>query len=678
MGFSISLQKMARIPQHIVDQIYNAIDIVEIISDYVTLKKKGANFWALSPFSNEKTPSFAVNPVKGIYKDFSSQKGGNAINFLMEVEGYTYAEALKHIARKYGIEIEEEEETPEIKEARDKRQSLFIVNEFAARFFQKQLLETDAGRKIGLTYFKERGILESTIEEFQLGYSPEQWEAFAQEAIQQQYKEEYLLELGLVSKSEKNGKLFDRFRDRVMFTITNQVGKVVGFGGRILGNRKDVGKYINSSESDIYHKSQILYGLYQAKKHIRDDDLCILTEGYMDTIVLHQNGIKHVVASSGTALTIEQIRLIRRFTRNVLMIYDGDAAGVRASLRGIDLLIKEEMHPQVLVLPDNHDPDSYVSEFGPQAFLDCISKEALSFLDFKLQILRQGSVAGDPRAEAEIVKGMASTVAQVADRVQRQMYIRHVAQKVDVTEALMTHAVEEARRQVNKLEARERKREAYKKQQEDPGEVKSLDGFKQLKLAHQERELLRVLINYPDKSIPDMAEDDSLEDEEGNPIEYEQIPLIEIFLVELEGLVFENQIYEQLKQEIFQEFEEKGSVDINRWLNHEKDDLRKIVSELMISTHEISPNWRKHGAFVLDLDENIRRTVEGPLFHYKNRKVEQLLSECQASLKAAQEAEKFEEVEELLESYVYLTNLRKKIFEKIGTEGAVRGSDAHL
>lgn len=344
---------MGRIPANIVDQIYAAMDIVDIVGDYVQLKKKGANFWALSPFSNEKTPSFAVNPVKGIYKDFgSSGKGGNAINFLMEVEGYTYVEALKHIAKRYGIEIQEEEESPEEKESRDKRQSLFIVNEFANRFFQEQLLETEEGKNIGLSYFKERGILDTTIKDFNLGYSADSWDTFSKAAVKQQFKDEYLTELGLASRSEKTKNLIDRFRGRVMFPIHNPVGKVVGFGGRILGNRKDVGKYINSPESEIYHKSRVLYGLYQAKKAIRDKDLCILTEGYMDTIVLHQNGIQHVVASSGTALTIEQIRLIRRFTKNVLMIYDGDNAGIKAAMRGIDLLIKEEMTAKVLVLPD--------------------------------------------------------------------------------------------------------------------------------------------------------------------------------------------------------------------------------------------------------------------------------------------------------------------------------------
>ncbi|MCB0839217.1 MAG: DNA primase, partial [Bacteroidetes bacterium] len=453
---------MARIPQHIVDKIYNSIDIVDIISDYVPLKKRGGNFWALSPFSSEKTPSFAVNPVKGIYKDFSSGKGGNAINFIMETEGFDYVEALRHIARKYNIEIEEEDETPEVKERRDKRQSLYVVNEFAAKYFHEQLLESETGQQIGLSYFVERGIKESTIKEFRLGFCHDEWGVFAKEATIKQYNEEYLIELGLVSKSEKTGNLIDRFRGRVMFPINNPVGKVIGFGGRILGNKKEIAKYINSPQSPIYHKSQVLYGMHLAKKHIRDKDLCILTEGYMDTIVLHQNDIRNVVASSGTALTTDQIRLIRRFTHNVLMIYDGDQAGIKAALRGIDLLLKENMDVNLLILPDNHDPDSYVTEFGAQAFLDLAEKEALSFLDFKMRVMKQEGDLNDPRFQAELIKGLAETIGHIPDRIQRQMYIKHVAKEVDITEVLMTHAVDEACQEKGKLESREKALEELK------------------------------------------------------------------------------------------------------------------------------------------------------------------------------------------------------------------------
>lgn len=679
---------MSRIPAQIVDQIYAAMDIVDIVGDYVQLKKKGANFWALSPFNNEKTPSFAVNPVKGIYKDFgASGKGGNAINFLMEVEGYTYVEALKHVAQKYGIEIQEEEETEEEKLERDRRQSLFIVNEFANRFFQDQLKDTEEGRQIGLTYFKERGILTATIEDFELGYAPDTWDTFSLAAAKQQFQDDFLTELGLASRSKKTKKLIDRFRGRVMFPIHSPVGKIVGFGGRILGNRKDVGKYINSPESEIYHKSRVLYGLYQAKKAIRDNDLCILTEGYMDTIVLHQNGIKHVVASSGTALTVEQIRLIRRYTRNVLMIYDGDNAGVKAAMRGIDLLLKEEMNAQVLVLPDQHDPDSYVSELGSQAFLDYIANDALSFIDFKMRVLSEGKKMADPQVQSEVVKGLADTLAYLPDRVQRQMYIKHVAQRMEISESLMTHAVEEAQKVHNKLEARDRRRQSpppadpgygqgYSPSAPPPAEVKDLKAFEKLELANQEKEILRVIINFHDQVFPDI--DGPLEKMDGTPIAYNEVPLMEFLFDELVDIPFENVQYEGLKAILFEEYEKTGTVNINPYLSHDNDDIRKLVSDLLVPRHEISPNWKKHGAFVKEMDENMKKTAEGPLYHYKNRRVDRLLKESREKIKAAQDNQDSASLDHWLEVNMHLLKLRQEIHQKLGTNGAISGMDARL
>ncbi|RMG27289.1 MAG: DNA primase [Bacteroidetes bacterium] len=664
---------MPRIPQKKIDEIYNAIDLVDIISDYVQLKKKGQNYWALSPFTNEKTPSFAVNPVKGIYKCFSSGKGGNAVNFLMEMEGYTYVEALKHIARKYGIEVQEEIETPEARAERDKRQSLYIVNEFASRYFHEQLLHSPEGQQIGLSYFRERGILQHTIEAFQLGYAPDKWDAFVKEAADKQYNEAYLLELGLVSKSQKTGKLIDRFRGRVMFPITNAVGKVVGFGGRILGNQKEIAKYINSSESDIYHKSQVLYGLYQAKKAIRDADLCILTEGYMDTIALYQNGIQNVVASSGTALTVEQVRLIRRFTKQVLMIYDGDAAGLKAANRGVDLLIKEGMQARVLILPDGHDPDSYVKAVGKSAFLAYMEQQAMNFVDFKLHILQQEGAADTPEHQTRVIKGMAASLALLPDPIQQQVYVKHVAQKLDISEGLMSQAVAEALGEQQKLEARERRRKVGQQQQAD---LKELKAFEQMELASQEKELIRVLANYPDQSFVEGGK--PLEDEAGNPIEQELVPLIEFFMVELEGLQMENQLYEQLKQAIFEDYQQQGYVRVNKYLEHPNQDIRKIVAELLIPVHEISPNWRQHGAFDLDLDGDLERSVKSPMYHYKFRKVEKLLMENQQQLKEAEKNGDLSAADELFSIYVHLKQIHKQIGDKLGTQGAIKGHDGRL
>lgn len=665
---------MSRIPSHIVDQIYTAVDIVDVIGDYVQLKKKGANFWALSPFANEKTPSFAVNPVKGIYKDFSSGRGGNAVNFLMEMEGFTYPEALRHLAQKYNIEIEEEEVSQEQVQARNKRESLFILNEYAARWFHEQLTETDDGKEIGLSYFKERGLLEQTVKDFQLGYSPDEWETFSKAAVAKQYNEDFILELGLASRSEKTGRLIDRFRGRVMFPITNPMGKVVGFGGRILGNRKDVGKYINSSESQIYHKSQVLYAMSLAKKAIRDEDLCILTEGYMDVILLHQNGFRNVVASSGTALTTEQVRLIRRYTRNVLMIYDGDPAGIKAASRGIDVLIKEEMNPQVLILPDKHDPDSYVRAHGASGLRNFIKDNARDFVDFKMWVLALDKDKSDPKVQAEIIRGLADTLANLPDLIQRQMYIRKVAQEVDITEALMTHAVDEARRELSKFEQREKKREEARAAREEPAPVKQLESFEKLELARQEKEILRIMVNHFDKTFPDS--DGPMEDENGKPIEYEHIFLMDYLLAELEGLSFENQTYESLKNQLLQEFDEKENINIHPYLNHEDPAITSLVSGLL-TVPETSPRWKTIRADI-SFDGNVKMAAREAVYHYKSKKVDKLLIQCSDQLKAAEAAGKHEEADQLLEKYMVLKDMSTKIQKTLGTEGALKAGDGRL
>ncbi len=690
---------MARIPKHIVDQIYHAIDILDVIGDYVQMKKRGTNHWALSPFVNEKTPSFAVNPQKGIYKDFSSGKGGNAINFLMEMEGFTYVEALRHLANKYGIELEEEEETEEQKLARDRRESLYIVNEFAAKWFHEQLLKSEEGKKIGLSYFKERGVLDSTIETFQLGYAPDAWQALTNAAADRQYKEEFLEELSLVSRSEKNGNLYDRFRGRVMFPITNVSSKVVGFGGRILGKKKDIAKYINSSESEIYHKSKVLYGLHQARQEVRNQDLCILTEGYMDVILLAQSGITNVVASSGTALTIEQIRLIRRFTQNVLMIYDGDAAGIKAALRGIDLLIQEGMKAEVLILPDNHDPDSYVREFGAAKFRETAKNEALSFVDFKMRALTEGRDANDPQVQTEVVKALAETLAMQSDLVERQMYTKQLAQRLDITEQLMTHAVDQAIKAREKIVRQEARREEARRAREkgptplvvppehggnqvppfDPGDRSApapvLMPFRQLDLTHQEKELLRVMVNHFDKAIPEDPHA-PVEDEEGNPIDVEHILLMDYLMGELEGLTFETASYETLKQEVFEEFDETERIDLNKYLNHSDRAVSSLVAELLV-TPDTSPMWNKIRPD-LSFDGDLRKVADGALLHYKARKVDKLLKECQNKLKEAQASGEEAQVDKFLETFINLKQTRKEVFARLGTEGAIGAGDGEL
>lgn len=651
---------MARIPQDKVDEILNAADIIEIISDYVQLKKKGQNWWALSPFSSEKSPSFAVNPNKGIFKDFSSGKGGNAISFLMEVEGYTYVEALRHVAHKYNIEIAEAEDDPEALKKTDHNQSLYIVNEFAAKYFHEQLTTTDSGKRIALSYFKERGLLDATIQSFQLGYAQDEWEAFAQAALKNQYKEEYLLELGLVSRSEKTGKLIDRFKGRVIFPISNGSGKILGFGGRIMSAQTDTAKYINSPESPVYHKSQVLYGLYQAKKYLRDENLCILTEGYMDVLLLHQNGIRNAVASSGTALTPEQVRIIRRFTKRVLMIYDGDKAGIKAALRAIDLFLQEGIFVRILVLPDNHDPDSYVRLVGPQAFKDFMETDARSFVDFKLSILRPGPL--EPQQEAEVVRSMAESLAHVSDLVERQLYARQVAQKLGIPENLLLHAIEDALKGVAQEALQAQRRENFL-QEKQQAEVKELRSFEKLPLSGQEKELLRILFNHFDKNIPWGTGEDSSE-----------IPLVAIFQAELEGLSFDNPLYEGLKQDIFHHYNTGEQLNLNVWLTHDDAAVRSTISELLTLSYEISPNWSKFDATVTEFDQDFEKSAKDALYHYQFKKVKKLIAEVQQQL-AELDPNNTEEEDHLTEVYLHLLEQRKIITRRLGAEGAILAED---
>ncbi|HTD42244.1 MAG TPA: DNA primase, partial [Mucilaginibacter sp.] len=369
-----------------IDRIMEAIDIVEVVGEFVQLKKRGANYVGLSPFSNERTPSFTVSPAKGIFKDFSSGKGGSAVTFLMELEKFTYPEALKWLANKYSIEVEETVEAFENKEEENHRESLMIVSAYAAKFFHESLLESDEGQSIGLSYFKERGFSNDTIKKFELGYSPDQWEAFSAKAIKEGYQEEFLVESGLSVKRD-NGTLYDRYRGRVMFPIHGFTGRVIAFGGRTLKTDKNVPKYVNSPESEIYHKSNVLYGLYFAKKAIRDEDNCYLVEGYADVLSVHQAGIENVVASSGTSLTVEQIRTLSKLTQNITILYDGDSAGIKAAIRGLDIVIEQGLNVNVVLFPDGHDPDSYVRSVGTNAFKTYIDKNSKDFIDFKTDIL---------------------------------------------------------------------------------------------------------------------------------------------------------------------------------------------------------------------------------------------------------------------------------------------------
>jgi len=418
-----------------IDTVFETARLEEVIGDFVQLKRAGSNLKGLSPFSNERSPSFMVSPVKQIWKDFSSGKGGNVVAFLMEHEHFTYPEAIRYLAKKYNIEIEETIKTDEDKAAMDNRESMYLVSEYAQKYFHDVLLNSEEGKAIGLSYFKERGFKQETINKFGLGYSPEAWDAFSKEALGKGYKLEFLESTGLTIVRE-DGRTIDRFRHRVMFPIQSMSGRILGFGGRILTNDKKVAKYLNSPESEIYHKSKVLYGIFQAKQSIAKLDNCYLVEGYTDVIQMHQAGIENVVSSSGTALTPDQIRLISRLTKNITVLFDGDAAGLRASIRGIDLILEEGMNVKVCTFPEGDDPDSFARKTPQGELVDYLQSNAKDFIQFKAGLLVD-EAQNDPVKKAGLIRDMVMSISKIPDRIQREIYIQECARIMDISEQVL-------------------------------------------------------------------------------------------------------------------------------------------------------------------------------------------------------------------------------------------------
>lgn len=449
------------IDRRTVDEIYNRADIVEVISEFVQLKRAGVSYKGLCPFHNERTPSFFVTPGRNIFKCFSCGKGGNVVNFLMEHEQMSYPEALRWLAKKYNIEVIEKEITPEEKLARDKRESLFIVNDWASQYFQNNLHNTEEGQSLGLAYFRNRGLRDDIIQKFQLGYSMQAYDALSTAALKQGYSRDYLMETGLCYQRD-NGQLNDKFRGRVMYPVHTISGKTVAFGGRILGNSDKAAKYMNSPESEIYKKKNELYGLYQAKKSIGEKQLCYLVEGYMDVIAMHQSGVENVVASSGTSLTEEQIRLLHRFTNNITVLYDGDSAGIKATLRSIDLLLKEGMNIKMLLLPDGDDPDSFSRKHTAQEFQDYIELHQEDFIKFKMRILMT-QAGNDPAKRSAVVRSIVESIALVQDAITRSFYIQECSALLHMGEYVLTREVSRQRRanyqQMKQEEDRRRQQE---------------------------------------------------------------------------------------------------------------------------------------------------------------------------------------------------------------------------
>ncbi len=472
-----------------IDQVFETARVEEVIGDFVQLKKAGSNFKGLSPFSDERSPSFMVSPVKQIWKDFSSGKGGNAVTFLMEHEHFTYPEAIKYLAKKYNIEIEETEQTDEQKQAANERESLYLVNEFAKDYFERVLFKTDAGQAIGLSYFKERGFTNETIKAFNLGYCLDEWQAFTDEALKKGYLLDNLEKTGLTIV--KPDKKFDRFKGRVIFPIHSMSGRVLGFGGRILTTDKKAAKYLNSPESEVYHKSKILYGIYHAKQAIAKEDNCYLVEGYTDVIQFHQTGIKNVVASSGTALTPEQIRLVNRLTKNITVLFDGDAAGIRASLRGIDLILEQGMNVKVCTFPEGEDPDSFAKQNTLEELQAYLEQASQDFIQFKASMLISES-KNDPIKKAETIRDIVNSISKIPDQIKREIYIQECSRIMDISEDVLFSTLA----QINKKDLQEANK-TYKAAQKSFQVVKAEKETKKVDLQYElERKIIEILLLY--------------------------------------------------------------------------------------------------------------------------------------------------------------------------------------
>ena len=641
-----------------IDQVYDTARVEEVIGDFVSLKKAGSNFKGLSPFSQERTPSFMVSPVKQIWKDFSTGKGGNVVAFLMEHERFSYPEAIRYLAKKYNIEIEETQQTDEEKAKRDARESMLLVSEFALDYFKKNLWESSAGKAIGKTYFQERGFTDETIQAFDLGYALETKDAFTSTALEKGYKLEFLEKTGLTIVNED--RKIDRFRGRVLFPIKSMAGRTVGFGGRILGDNKKTAKYLNSPESEIYHKSKVLYGLYESKQAIAREDCCYLVEGYTDMIQMHQRGIKNVVSSSGTALTQEQIRLIQRLTQNIVVLFDGDAAGLRAALRGIDMILSQGMNVKVCSFPEGEDPDSFAKSHSleeVQAFFDNNAKD---FIQFKASLLMQ-EAQDDPVKKAATIKDMVESIAKIPDAIQREVYVQSCAAIMEISEEVLFSALAQKRaKEVNTKN--KRKPNVPQMQVVQP----STPAVNVDELYELEKQIITLLMLYGDReetfqeAVLQFSEESSEIEEEITEVKarvYEKIFLD----LQQDEIELANEDFRALFFLLLEQFQTQGTLSIDKLMPTLTPELSSLVSTILMNEEKYNLHqWEKKNIFVKTRDQQIGLMVTETILslrkHLVNRKIESL----QAEMENPQEEHKA-----LLEDVMSYYQLRRLVSNKL-------------
>ena len=659
-----------------IDRVFESARVEEVIGEFVQLKKAGSNFKGLSPFTDEKSPSFMVSPVKQIWKDFSTGKGGNAISFLMEHEHYSYPEALKWLAKKYNIEIEETEQTDEQKEQMNERESMFLVSNFAKEYFHDLMLNTNQGKAIGLSYFKERGFTDQTIKKFDLGYCVDEWDNFTKAALAKGYDLKYLASTGLTIVKEN--RQFDRFKGRVMFPIHSMSGRILGFGGRILKVDKKAAKYLNSPESDIYHKSKILYGIYQAKKEIAKQDNCFLVEGYTDVISFNQSGIENVVASSGTALTSDQIRLVNRLTKNITVLFDGDAAGIRASIRGIDLILEQGMNVKVVQFPDGEDPDSFAKSHSDAELKEYLEEAAQDFINFKVSLLLKNS-NNDPIKKATVIRDIVTSISKIPDGIQREVYVQECARIMDISERVLFSELA----QLLKKEATQKtKTSSYNNSSVDPNEpppeyfmeqeqasMALVKGGKIVthkidQLSILEKEIIRILLLYGNEEAS-FTEEIVNVDEEGKEVitirKYQNTVSAEIYLhLQDDEIEFSNTAFQEIYSEMIHQLNQSEKIETEKLLNQKNPEIANIVTSILMDQEDPNrqlSNWESKNIEVKSETEVLTKSVNDVVFNLRRVLIEELVKERLIIEKEYSNEEK--------EEIMNYNSLRIRLFEKL-------------
>lgn len=648
-----------------INSVYETARVEEVVGDFVMLKRAGSNFKGLSPFSDERSPSFMVSPAKGIWKDFSSGKGGNAVAFVMEHEKFTYPEAIRYLAKKYNIEIEETEQTPEEKATTDIRESLFLVSEFAKSYFHDTLINSDEGKAIGLSYFKERGFTTETIKKFSLGYSPDSWDAFTKEAISKGYKLEFLEAVGLTIP--KDDKPFDRFKGRVMFPIESMSGRTLGFGGRILTNDKKAAKYLNSPASDLYDKSKVLYGIYQAKQAIAKQNNCFLVEGYTDVIQLNQSGVENVVASSGTALTPQQIRLINRLTKNITVLFDGDAAGIRASIRGIDLILEEGMNVKVCSFPDGEDPDSFARKTPYEELIKYLDDNAKDFIQFKASLLMKDA-KNDPIKKAELIRDMVTSISKIPDRIQREIYVQECSKIMDISEQVLVSTLAQLiQKDISETNKKQKQSEIAGQKafevvaNEVPVETAKIDILYNL-----ERKIIEILLLYG--NLEEDFEDALLKiNEDGEAVVVTELVTHKVsqriyLSLQEDEVELANPLFRAIYEAVIAYFNENDDFNTEKFLMHLPAEYSQVVTDILMEDERLNlHNWEAQNIFVKQKNQSIAQYVSETILSLRWYLVDKIIEELKTTLSKDSDSDNSEILGMAMDYYKLINTFSKKL-----------------